>query len=464
MKAIVTNNITVIKDATNVVRSDLRKLLSYKDKSKQYQLNRMARNPFQRNGSYYQKLLRESQGSLLYEKEGSNNLIIPSSLCHLIEKMGIDIEDRREETGKTVPLPWKNKPFDLRDYQAEAVSLMEDNWRGIINLATALGKTLIAVHLIKKIRKRTLVIVPSESIAKQFYKQLVDAFGQTKVGFYGGGRKKIKDITVGIAASVNKNTEAFKKHELGLIIMDEVHHVPANTFYSIARALGDVGRCYGLTATDFRSDGKDIMIAGGCGEVLIRRDIRWGVEHGWLAKPYFIMREINTAHCRNYRDDKLKNYKAHVLNCIEMKEQIRKDCQNFINAGKAVMCLVSEVEHGRELAEQLGVPFATGKDKKSQEYVDQLNDGLIPGLVGTGGKVGEGTDTQNVDVLILANFVASKGPVIQAVGRGLRITPTKTTCIILDYCPMGSDMLTRHAQGRIKYYEEITDDVKIIYI
>ena len=462
VKAIVTNNITVIKDATDRVRGGLRQLLSYKDKSKEYQLRRMARNPFQKNTPFYKKLLSESEGSLLYEKEGSDVLVVPSSLCHIVENMGIDIEDRRMETGKTIPLPWNIQPFVLRDYQVEAVSLMLANWRGIINLATGLGKTLVAVHLIKKVRKRTLVIVPSESIAKQFYKELVNAFGQIKVGMYGGGRKKIRDITVGIAASVNKNTDEFKKHDLGLIIMDEVHHVPANTFYSIARALGDVGRCYGLTATDFRSDGKDIMIAGGCGEVLIRRDIKWGVKNKWLAKPYFFMREVDTSHCRNYSGDKLKNYKAHVLNCIEMKDQIYQDCLKFMNSGKSVMCLVSEVAHGRELSKQLGIPFATGKDKKSQEYVDQLNAGTIPGLIGTGGKIGEGTDTKNVDVLCLANFVAAKGPVIQAVGRGLRITDTKTSCIILDYCPMGSDMLKRHARGRLKYYEEITDDVKVI--
>ena len=460
MKAIVTNSITIITDATDEMRKRLRQLLSYKDKSKQFQLNRMARNPFQRNSEHYKKLLSESEGCLLYEKDGNDMLVIPSSLCHLID--GIDIDDRREETGKTIPLPWKNKPFDLRDHQDEAVSLMENNWRGIINFATGLGKTLTAVYLIKKIRKRTLIVVPSESIAKQFYKELVNAFGQTKVGFYGGGRKKIRDITVGIAASVNKNTDEFARHELGLIIMDEVHHVPANTFYSIARALGNVGRCYGLTATDFRSDGKDIMITGGCGEVLIRRDIKWGVRHKWLAKPYFIMRKVDTSHCRSYKGDKLKNYKSHVLNCIEMKKQIFEDCQNFMNAGKSVLCLVSEVAHGKELSEQLGLPFATGKDKKSQEYVDQLNKGLIPGLIGTGGKVGEGTNTKNVDALILANFVVSKGIVIQAIGRGLRITDTKTSCIILDYCPTGSDMLTRHANTRLKYYKEITDDVRVI--
>ena len=36
------------------------------------------------------------------------------------------------------------------------------------------------------------------------------------------------------------------------------------------------------------------------------------------------------------------------------------------------------------------------------------------------------------------------------------------TCIILDYVPRGSDMLRRHGLTRIKYYQEITSDVKVI--
>ena len=72
MKAIVTNNLTVIKDPTNVVRKDLTKLLSYKDKSKQYQLQRMAHNPFMKSSPLYKKLQKEAQGSLLYEVSNDN--------------------------------------------------------------------------------------------------------------------------------------------------------------------------------------------------------------------------------------------------------------------------------------------------------------------------------------------------------------------------------------------------------
>ncbi len=246
-----------------------------------------------------------------------------------------------------------------------------------------------------------------------------------------------------------------------MVVFDETHHTPASTFFDIAEGLANVGKIFGLTATDYRSDGKDILITAGCGPVLIRRDIKWGVENGFLAEPYFIIREVATGG-KDFKDDKLKAYKEHILNNQPMKTRIESDARSMMAAGKAVLILVDEVAHGEELAKNLGIPFATGLDKKSQDYVDQLNAGKIPGLVGTDGKVGEGTDTKNVDVLILANFVASKGPVTQAIGRGLRKQGTKTKCLILDYIPNGSTMLTRHANNRIGFYEEISDKVKVI--
>jgi superfamily II DNA or RNA helicase len=203
------------------------------------------------------------------------------------------------------------------------------------------------------------------------------------------------------------------------------------------------------------------MITAGCGPVLIRRDIKWGVDNKWLAEPYFFVRQVPTTG-RDYKDDKIRSYKEHVLNSQLMKDQIRADAKKMMDAGKSVLILVDEVAHGQELSKELGIPFATGIDSNSQEYVDQLNSGKVKGLVGTDGKIGEGSDTQNVDVLILANFVASKGPVIQAVGRGLRKQGTKTKCIVLDYIPMGSTMLSRHGFGRVEFYKEITDKVSLI--
>jgi len=434
--------------------------MSYTDKQKEYQLKRMKHNPFQKNSGYMKKLEKEVNCSLLKTIAGGH-VTFNSGLSYRVENVsGFSIDDRRCETGLTISMPWKKKPFNLRPYQEEAVVEAMKVWRGVINFATGLGKTLVAVHLVKKLRKKTLIIAPSESIAKQFYNELSNAFGEDKIGYYGGGKKKIKDITIGIAASVIRNVDEFKEAELGVIIFDETHHIAANTFYEIATGLGDVGRIYGLTATDYRSDGKDILINAGCGPVIIKRDIKWGISNGFLAKPKFIIKEVDTQG-KSFPGDKLKNYKAHILNDDTMRKQIHDDIKFYMDQGKSVLCLVGEVAHGAELSKQLGIPFAQGKDKKSQSYVDDLNAGKVPGLIGTGGKVGEGTDTKRVDVLILANFVASKGPVIQAVGRGLRIYGNKSECIVKDYIPKGSDMLSRHARNRINFYREITDDVVV---
>lgn len=440
----------------------IRKILTYKDKSKAYQLRRMGRTAWGRSSDAYKKVKEEMEGSLFTElPDGS--VTIPAGLydAGLLNGFQFNITDTTQLTGKTVALPWAKKPYDLRDYQREAVDLMLKHSKGIINFATGLGKTLLSVHLIKEYRKRALIVCPSESVAKQFYKECVSAFGQYKVGFFGDGKHNINEITVGIAASINKNIDLFRQQELGVVIVDEVHHVPANTFYKIALGLSEVGKVFGLSATDYRSDGKDIMITAGCGRVLLRKDIRWGVEHGWLAEPIFIVREVDTTDAKDIKDDKLKSYKAHVLNHKAMKQQIEDDVRRMINAGKSVLCLVDQVEHGRELSANLGIPFATGQDKLSQGYVDQLNNGTIGGLIGTDSKIGEGTDTRNVDVLVMANFVASKGPVTQCLGRGLRKQDNKTHCFILDYIPTGSTMLSRHGYERVEFYKEITSKVKV---
>lgn len=464
MNVIVQNQNMTVNGATPEAIRFAASTFSYTDKAKQYQIKRMSNNPWQRNSPLFAQLQKEVEGKLYELDTATNTLTFSSSFfsSFMAEfESQVILTDKRTETGKTVALPWVTKPFAPRPYQEEAIDLLLNNHRGIINLATGLGKTLIATHMVKQYRKRTLVVCPSDSVARQFYDIFVNVFGKHKVGFYGGGKKQMNEITVGIAASICKNVDAFKAHDLGLVIFDEVHHIAANTFFVIAEGLTGVGKVFGLTATDFRSDGKDIMINAGVGPVLIKRDVKWGVENGFLAEPYFIIKTVDT-HGHDYAQDKLKAYKEHILNNQLMKDTILADCQKMMAAGKFVLCLVDEVAHGRELAAQLGVPFATGEDSNSNDYVNQLNAGTIQALVGTDGKISEGTDTKNVDVLILANFTASKGPVIQAVGRALRKQGTKTKAIIVDYIPKGSSMLTRHALKRVEFYREITDHVKVI--
>lgn len=443
------------------MESEIRNQLSYVDKSKLFQLKRMRKNPFFANSPQLHKLEQESRGELCTKENDA--LIFPSGFASLLDTLNIPFEDHRVETGDTIALPWAStsSAFSLRPYQEEVVEKSVKNWRGIINLATGLGKTKTAIHLIRRLKKKTLIVCPSKSIAQQFYQELVSSFGARKIGFVGDGKYKPSEVTVGIAASVSNRVNDFKMLNLGVIIFDETHHTPANTFYAIADGLGTVGRIYGLTATAYRSDGKDLFIHAACGDILVERDVAWGVANGWLSKPYFIVRSVPTTGY-DFKDDKLKAYKAHVLNSKEMNDRIISDARAFISAGKNTLILVDQIEHGDMISSALGISFANGRDKGSEKFINEFNDGKIRGLVATDGLVGEGVDTRSVEVLLLANFTASKSAVLQAVGRGLRKTNTKDKCIILDYKPLGSSMLSRHADKRISYYEEITTNVKII--
>lgn len=459
MKATITNKMILLEKPSEDACAYIQKILSYKDKSKQYLLNRMKRNKFLCKSQQFLDLKRQVDCTA-YHVLPNGALVFSSGHAHHLKEINVtDIEDKRSDTGASIPIPWKNKQFELREYQEDALNAMIKSWRGTVNLATGLGKTLLATYAIKTFRKKSLIIVPSESIAKQFLYALQDAFGESTVALYGAGKKKTSSITVAIAASVINNISLFASLDLGLILIDEGHHTPADTFSYISKSLGGVGRIYGLTATDYRNDGKDILIEAACGPTIIKRDLKWGILNGWLAKPKFIIKKINTI--GNDYNDKLKSYREHVSKNQRMSSVISDDLQSLM-VDNYVMCLVADIEFGNSLSKISNIPFAKGSDKQSQEYVELLNRKKIRGIVGTTGKVGEGTDTKSITSLILANFVASKGLVVQCIGRGLRKIQGKEECIIYDYIPLGSSMLTRHAWDRISFYREITDNIEIV--
>ena len=345
-------------------------------------------------------------------------------------------------------------------YLLDDFTVTHNCWRGTVNLATGMGKSLTSIYFLRKFKRKALIVCPSTAIANGFYEELCKAFGKNRIGFLGSGKKKLGDITVGIAQSVANNLDALEKHELGVIIFDEVHHLAALTFYKIASKLSHVGRMYGLTATAFRSDGKDVFLKAGVGNVIIKRDAAWGIENGWLAFPHFIIRKVNTQG-PNYPGDKLKNYKKHVLESKEMTDVICKDINWAVGKQQSVLVLVSEIEHGEILSKATGLPLATGENKESKNLIDALNDGTIPGLIATASLVGEGCDTRRVDVLVLANFAGSAGPVTQNVGRGLRKYPGKEEVIIFDYMP-NNQMLARHCNTRIKVFKTLSQEIRIV--
>lgn len=158
-----------------------------------------------------------------------------------------------------------------RQYQDEAVAAWKKaRWRGVVVLPTGAGKSYVAERVIAEARRSTLVIVPTLDLLSQWYGGLRAAFG-CEIGLLGGGSHDIRPITVTTYDSAALYTERYGDR-FGLLIFDEVHHLPAPMYARAAE--GSIAPLrLGLTATLERPDGAHNWIDSLVGPVCYRKEI-----------------------------------------------------------------------------------------------------------------------------------------------------------------------------------------------
>jgi len=146
--------------------------------------------------------------------------------------------------------------FDLtpRPYQDEAVAAwLRHDGRGVVVLPTGAGKTVVALMAAARLGLRTLVVAPTIELLHQWRAGLAERLGYPleEVGIVGGGKRTVRDLTVityDSAAMPHRRLDGF-----GLLIVDEVHHLPARAYRAIAAKTNAPYRL-GLSATPERSD------------------------------------------------------------------------------------------------------------------------------------------------------------------------------------------------------------------
>lgn len=142
--------------------------------------------------------------------------------------------------------------------------------RGVVVLPTGAGKTLVA-HLAIDDRKRSaLVVTPTLDLVHQWHDGLAATFG-TRIGVIGGGDYDVRPLTVTTYDSAYLHMEHLG-NRFGLIVFDECHHLPGES-YALAARLCLAPFRLGLTATPERTDGRDGLLDELLGPIVYRKDI-----------------------------------------------------------------------------------------------------------------------------------------------------------------------------------------------
>jgi superfamily II DNA or RNA helicase len=146
--------------------------------------------------------------------------------------------------------------IEPREYQQAA----RDAWRsqgrqGSVILPTGSGKTFLGLQAIADAGVNTLVVAPTIDLMNQWHATLTNAFSEQltdAVGVLGGGSHDIAALTVTTYDSAYRYINEYGD-QFGLLIFDEIHHLPAPTYRQIPE-MSIAPYRLGLTATYERAD------------------------------------------------------------------------------------------------------------------------------------------------------------------------------------------------------------------
>jgi superfamily II DNA or RNA helicase len=376
-------------------------------------------------------------------------------------------------------------PTSLRDYQVEALEAALSRRRGVIQIATGGGKTLLAAHLIARLDRPTWFFVHTRDLLHQtaavFERELAEP-----IGLLGDGRIEPARVTVATIQSAarlfkitpeggrgaldpesDEKPAAEKATRLGarrealaaelkaarLVIFDECHHLPADTAYKIARESTAADHRIGLSATPWRDDGLDLLLEAALGPRLAHVSCSDLIDRGFLVRPAIQMEAAPGKTLGFGAGPYPEIYRRAIVENPQRNRVIATRARQWAEQGRSVLILVTQVAHGRILAEMLPeARLAHGQIDSAtrREWIVDLERKLHPILIATT-LADEGLDVPSLDSLILAGGGRSTGRAYQRIGRALRPAPGKTTAHVLDFFDRSAH-LAMHSRARLDLY------------
>lgn len=386
----------------------------------------------------------------------------------LLRELGIEPALRDERvSGEALEVRFQG---ELRAEQRRAAEALLAHDTGVLAATTAFGKTVVAAWLIARRGVSTLVLVHRQQLLEQWVERLsawLDVPAKT-IGRIGGGRRRFTghlDVAL-IQSLARKGEVADEVGRYGHLVVDECHHLCAQTFERVARR-AKARFVLGLSATVTRKDGHHPIIFMQCGPVRYRVDARAQAAQ----RPF-----VHHVHVRptGFRwaepgdDDARLQFHAlytALMNDASRNALICEDVNAAVAEGRSPLVLTERTAHLDHFAARLAAPgrhvlILRGGLRKRElqatlERLAHVPRGEPRVLIATGACVGEGFDDARLDTLFLALPVSWRGTVAQYAGRLHRLAAGKREVRIYDYADLEVPVLARMFDRRCRGYEAV---------
>lgn len=328
---------------------------------------------------------------------------------------------------------------------------------GIIKSGVGTGKTVMGISIAALINMPTLIVVPTEYLMNQWRDRL-KTFSNLKDSDIGTVRGSIfdvqkKKVVLGMIHSLCKPgryPQQFYKWP-GLMIVDEVHTVGAETFSVVASLFWSMYRL-GLSATPRRKDGMEkaffYHIGGICSEAIpIPKNPKV------IFVPFKNLKATDYG-CVIGNELNLGKYYTRLSKIPERNVMLSQCIRRAFDKGRDVLVLSERLSVLNDLEELLKLPKEIGRlTGTSKRGLDRKI------ILATYQCAGLGADIKRLSTVVLAT---PRVDVEQAIGRILRDPEAKTEPVVIDIIDEASDVMRGWAMARLRFYRTITDKIHFL--
>jgi superfamily II DNA or RNA helicase len=363
---------------------------------------------------------------------------MPAGRTDLIPE-GYEVKDKR--VLNPVNFPDFPESFSLRASQQEVYDAASDSC--IINAKVAWGKTFMGLCLAKKLGQKTLVVVHNKGLREQWAKEVKKLFN-IEAGIIGSGQFNIDaPIVIGNIQTLYNVLPQVSK-EFGTLIVDEVHHTPANTFSKIIDT-SHARYKIGLSGTLQRKDGRHIVIPDYFGFT------RFEPARENYVKPKVHVIKTDISFPDGNMPWSLKNNE--LASSPAYQELVTVLAKHYMQAGHKVLVVSDRTRLLNACAESIGEDAILVLGDTDQAIRDEL-DNLIKTkgcIFATQQIFSEGVSVNQLGVLVLTTPVNNEPLLEQLIGRITRIHPGKKTPIVVDIWLKGR-IVEHQARQRLGHY------------